>query len=71
MEENKRTKYIYGVSPHQFARLPYEDALKFKIGAGKALMKKISINKDDEARYVAAEKAVRFNERLLEELSSS
>ena len=62
------SKYLYDVEPFMFQDMPYEEALEYKCDMARDLMKKIAVNKDDEERYVAAEKALHFNTTLLDEL---
>ena len=63
----KTAKYLYGVRPYWFADLPYRVAIGVKLDAGRRLLRKLAICKTDEERYLAVEKAIKFNEELLKE----
>ncbi len=62
--------YLYDIDPLVFKNMKYEEALHFKIKAARKMMKKLAVKKDpaDIHRYMAAENAIQFNERLLNEL---
>ncbi len=69
----KKTEYLYGVHPKEFAELLYKDALLFKIKAAIELRGKI-LEEDywtrDDERLNDVIKSIRHNEALLEELSN-
>ena len=63
------SKYLYAVSPDQFRIMNYEDALRLKIKLARGVMSAIIMDgRLDEERYLAAQKAVEFNRKLIEEL---
>jgi len=64
----KTTEYLYGVSPTFFKDVTYQDALQLKVECGRQLLRDIAVNKDDEDRYVAVEKAIAWNIKLQEEI---
>jgi len=67
------TEYLYNIAPTSFMDLPYKDALMVKKLAAHKLVGELlevpHIERDDE-RFIAAYNAVRFNEKLLEELQA-
>jgi hypothetical protein len=69
----KKTEYLYGVHPRQFAELPYKDALTVKIQAAIELRGKI-LEEDywtrDDERLNAVIKAIKFNEALISEIDN-
>lgn len=76
------TKYLYDRNPSDFMYEPYAVALRMKIHSARALMKRLSIEAESVIndpviyrpileRYMAAERAIKFNQELLDELSIS
>ena len=71
MKNIKSTEYIYDIKAKELKNMPYELAILRKISAAKELLHKLtSVNwKDrDDERVGVVYKAVKFNEKLLEEL---
>ena len=68
----KSTNYIYGISPSEFAHLPYSEALQFKYNAAKSLVKELyseHYSSRDTERINAAYDAIGFNRKLIHELT--
>jgi hypothetical protein len=67
----KTTQYLYNVSPKEFAELPYHQALQYKIDKAKelivTLLEPSYQNRDDE-RIKAVFDAIKWNQKLLQEL---
>jgi len=67
------TEYLYGIKPAAFAEMPYLKALAFKKEAARALVESLIVPhysvRDDE-RVHAALSAIRFNEKLMEEMGT-
>lgn len=75
----KSTKYLYDIEVNTLENMPYKEALKYKVKAAREVMimmvfatKDISgmspEYEDFKKRYLAADKAKKFNEELLNEL---
>jgi len=80
----KRTEYLYGCSPKEWADLPYKEALKKRIEKARELKAKLvekvyttSQPKTEEEyeewsklsqREVAVQRAIEFNETLIKEI---
>ena len=80
----KRTEYLYGCSPKEWATLPYVEALKVRIKKAKELKSELvekvfntTIPSDDNeyekwssmsTRCNEVQKAIEFNEVLLKEI---
>ena len=66
------TEYLYGVKVEEFKSLRYETALKFRLKHGKDLYLELYYLKkrdyDEEVRFFRVGKAVRHNEKLLNEI---
>jgi len=65
------TEYIYGIKPEVFADLPYRDALVVKRDAAESHVRTLitpHFMERDDARFSAAYDAVKFNQKLIDEL---
>jgi len=65
------TQYLYDINPATFADLPYREALQLKKQAAHNLVGKlldVPLAQRDEERFMAAYKAVKFNQDLLDEI---
>jgi len=68
----KTTKYLYGCDAKDFMHLPYAEALRYKIDKAKELLDsllEINFMERDTHRVNDILKAIKFNEKLLEELT--
>lgn len=67
------TQYLYNINPSKFSNMPYSQALQFKIDSAKKLiddLQRVHYTQRDDERLNATYRAISFNYRLLEELSS-
>lgn len=65
------TPYLYDINPSVLSGMLYPNALKYKIEAAKVLRGKLlepHFSERDDERINAVINAIKFNERLLEEL---
>ncbi len=78
----KTTEYLYGIDAHILTDMPYKQALEYKIESAKALQlmlnrqarKVLKIPQEYDPllkRWTDADKAVEFNNKLLQELAPS
>ena len=66
------TQELYGVSPKQLADIPYKQALQLKIEGAKTILVKLlepNFMEQDTYKINKVNKAIKFNEQLLKELS--
>lgn len=64
-------EYLYNIQPSQLANMLYPDALEFKIQSAKQLIGKLiepHYFERDDHRIAAIQRAIKFNQSLLEEL---
>ena len=64
------TKYLYDIEAVTLASMNYKEALLFKVSQGNELLQQL-VHKDNMTDYIRMSKvmdAIKFNERLLDEL---
>ena len=64
------TRYLYDMEATDLASMNYKEALLFKVSQGNELLQKL-VHKDNMTDYIRMSKvmdAIKFNERLLDEL---
>ncbi len=68
----KKTEYLYDLDPTLLKDMKYEDAIRYKILHANNLIARLMdvhwSGRDDE-RVSSVHKAIKFNEKLLKELS--
>ena len=75
----KATEYLYGIQPNVLIGMNYVNALSFKVSSGKLVLDALRkhagqcLDNPEEYgpildRYLAVDKAIRFNNELLREL---
>ena len=76
----KSTEYTYGISPHTFSHMRYDDALHTKLFAAKKLRKNLNAtigrktfdeSYGERTRLHMVEKAIKLTTRLLDELQEA
>ena len=66
------TQELYGISPKDLAEMNYKQALEYKIQGAKTLLTKLlepDFMKQDTHKINRVNKAIKFNQQLLQELS--
>ena len=64
------TKYLYDIEATTLVSMNYKEALLFKVSQGNKLLQQL-VHKDNMTNYIRMSKvmdAIKFNERLLDEL---
>jgi len=68
----KSTEYLYNCSPQEFIALPYKQALEYKFNKAQMLLfelMEVHYSQRDDERVKHVFNAVKFNQKLLEELN--